>query len=144
MATQTEIELLLKQLKKAPPSDLFKNIDKSAVGISAALQYLYETDEVVTAGKLSENIGVSTARVAVLLKKMTANGLIEKENDLSDARVVVVKLSEYGRETAKKIQENAYAQVAVMIDEIGMDRMLEFAEISQEIHAIMKEPRFDF
>lgn len=144
MATQAEIELLLNQLKKAPPSDGFRNIDKSTAGIHAVLQYLYEVHETVTAGKISEKMGVSTARVAVILKKMSAKGLIEKENDVSDGRVVVVRISEYGRECAKKMKDNLYAQVAVMIDKIGMERMLEFAEISKEIHSLLKEPPFDF
>lgn len=143
MATQEEIELLLNKLKKSPPSDGFKDIDKSAAGVCAVLRYLYETDETVTAGKISEKMGISTARVAVILKKMVAKGLIEKENDASDGRVVVVRLTEYGRERAKKIKENIYKQVAVMIDTIGMERMLEFAEISKEIHSLMQKPLFD-
>lgn len=143
MATQAEIEILLKQLKKAPPSALFQNIDKSTVGIRAVLQYLYETDEVVTAGKLSEKMGVSTARVAVLLKKMAAKGLVEKEADPTDGRVVVVRLSEYGKETALKIREDIYARINTMIDKVGMERMLEFAEISNEIHSVMEKPEFD-
>lgn len=64
MATQAEIELLLNQLKKAPPSGGFKNIDKSTAGIHAVLQYLYEAQGVVTAGNISEKMGISTARVA--------------------------------------------------------------------------------
>lgn len=144
MATQEEITLLLDRLKKAPPADGFKNIDKSTVGIHAVLQYLYETEETVTAGMISEKIGVSTARVAVLLKKMAEKGLIEKEKDASDGRLVVVRISELGRAHAKKVKENIYAQLAVMIDKIGMERMLEFAEISREIHALKKKPPFDF
>ena len=81
MATKEQIELLLVQLENAPPSAHFQNIDKNAAGIRAILKYLSETDETVTAGKICERIRVSTARVAVLLKKMEAKGLIEKDKD---------------------------------------------------------------
>lgn len=138
MATPEQIETLLKQLKKAPPSEQLQSIDKNTAGIRAILKYLSETDAKVTAGKISEHMGVSTARVTVLLKKMVAKGLIEKESDPSDARVVVVRLSEHGRQTAKAIRDNIHAQVGAMIDKVGMERMLEFAAISNEIHSALK------
>lgn len=140
MATQQQIEDLLAQLKKAPPSEQFKSIDKSEAGIRAMLKYLSSTDETVTAGMISEHMEVSTARVAVLLKKMVAKGLIEKENDPADARVVVVRLSEHGNAVARKVRESIYEQVGAMIDKVGMERMLEFADISNELHSVIKAP----
>lgn len=144
MATQEEIVLLLEQLRKTPPSDGLKNIDGSTAGLHAVLRYLYETQETVTAGKISEKMGISTARVAVLLKKMAAKGLIEKEKDASDGRIVVVRISESGKAYAKKIKDNIYAQLSVIIDKIGMDRMLEFAQISKEIHELLERPPVDY
>ncbi len=143
MAAPEQIEILLEQLNKAPPSEHFQNMDKNTVGIRAILKYLSETDEKVTAGKISEQIKVSTARVAVLLKKMVAKDLIEKEQDPSDGRIVVVKLSEHGKQTAAVLRENIYKHIGEMIDRVGMERMLEFAAISNEIHSVMKEPEID-
>lgn len=143
MATQEQIERLLEQLEKAPPSQQFENIDKNTAGIRAILKYLNETTETVTAGKISEHMNVSTARVAVLLKKMVAKGLIEKTNDPVDARVVVVKLSEQGKKTAEKVKKSIHAQIGTMIDKIGMERMLEFAAISKELRDVLKPPSID-
>lgn len=126
------------QLKKAPPSEHFHNIDMSTTGIRAILKYMNGTDEKITAGKISEHMGVSSARVAVLLKKMVAKGLIEKENDPSDGRIVVVRLSEHGKQTADKMRDNIRLCIGLLIDEVGMEKMLEFAEISNEIHSVMK------
>ena len=111
MATREQIEILLEQLEKAPPSEHFHHIDSNAVGIRAILKYLSETDEKVTAGKISEHIKVSTARVAVLLKKMEAKNLIEREQDLDDGRIVIIKLSEQGRQTAITAREEVYRSV---------------------------------
>lgn len=144
MATQEQIDTLLEQLEKAPPSEQFKSIDKNTAGMRAILRYLSETSETVTAGKISRYMNVSTARVAVLLKKMAANGLIEKENDPADARIVVVRLSEHGAEIARKVRENIHAQVGAMIDKVGMERMMEFAAISKEIHSVIRESGIDF
>ena len=139
MATREQIENLLERLNEAPPSAHFKHLDQNTVGIQAILKYLCETDERVTAGKISGHMKVSTARVAVLLKKMAAKGLIEKDQDPSDGRIVVVKLTEQGRQTAEAFRENIYRTTGEMIDRVGMDRMLEFAAISKEIHSIMSK-----
>lgn len=145
MATNEQIEILLEKLKQAPPSEYFQKFDMNAAGIRAILKLLNETDSKVTAGKISERMNVSTARVAVLLRKMEAKGLIEKERDITDARVVVVKLSEHGKQVADKFKENVYTHISELIDKIGMEKMLEFAEISNEILAVMKayQPEID-
>lgn len=138
MATKEQIETLMEQLKKAPPSECFEKFDMSTAGIRAILKILNETDDKVTAGDLSECMNVSTARIAVLLKKMTAKGLIEKEHDSADGRVVVVKLTDRGKEIADKFKENLYNHIGETIDKVGMDRMMEFVEISKEIHSVMQ------
>lgn len=143
MATGEQIEVLLELMRKAPPSEQFQSIDKNTMGIRAILNYLYETDGRVTAGKISEHMKVSTARVAVLLKKMVAKGLIERESDSEDGRIVVVRLSEYGRLSAYRLQENIYKTMGEIIDRVGMDRMLEFAEISNEIHDVLKNAEIE-
>lgn len=139
MATNEQIESLLERLKKAPPSECFANFDMNTVGIRAILRLLNETDERVTAGRISECMKVSTARVAVLLKKMTVKGLIEKGSDSADGRVVVVRLTDHGKRTADIFRESLYGRIGEMIDRVGMEKMLEFAAISSEIQAVMKE-----
>ena len=139
MASTEQIEALMEQLKKAPPAECFQKFDMSTAGIRAILKILNETDRKVTAGDLSEFMKVSTARIAVLLKKMEAKGLIEKEHDSADGRVVVVRLSKQGKVLADQFKTNLYAHIGEMIDKIGMDRMLEFAAVSNEIQALMKK-----
>ncbi len=138
MATQKEIETLLKAMHKAPPSEHFQRIDKSTVGIRAILKYLSENGEQATAGEISKGIGVSTARVAVLLKKMNAKGFIEKQGDPTDGRIVLVRLTERGRDTSNQLRRDMYAQIGALIDRLGMERLMQFAEISREIRSVME------
>lgn len=84
MTTEEQIQLLLSELKKVPPSQLFQSIDSSTVGMRVILLNLGDTDRIVTAGMVSDYMHVSTARIAVLLKKMEAKGLLEKERDPSE------------------------------------------------------------
>lgn len=139
MATQKQIKTLLEALRKAPPAEHFQKIDKSSVGVRAILKHLSENSDQATAGEISKALGVSTARVAVLLKKMAGKGLLEKQSDPSDGRLVVVRLSQLGRDTAEQLRHELSARLGTLIDEIGMERMLEFAAISQEIQLAMEK-----
>lgn len=144
MATKEQIEIVMKDFQDAHPVDFYYKINETRAGIGAVLRFLYESEGTVTAGKISAYMGVSTARVAILLKKMTAKGLIIKETDKADARVTVVRLSEYGEEAVEKVIRDIYHQVNVVIDKVGMERMLEYAQISREIKEAIKAPDIDF
>lgn len=143
MTSEEQIKTLLSELKKAQPSQLFQSIDSSTAGMRAILIYLGEEEQTVTAGMVSENMHVSTARVAVLLKKMEAKGLLEKQRDPKDARKVMVRLSPRGRELAAQQRGHIRKRVETMIDQIGMERMLEFAAIAREIHSIFVSAEID-
>ena len=83
-------------------------------------------------------LGVSTARVAVLLKKMAAKRLITKGHDPADARVTVVSLTEQGRESIREIEGELYRQTGLVIDRVGEERVLEFIAIAQEIQSALQ------
>lgn len=143
MASGEQIQILLEALQKATPSQLLQNIDDRTAGMRAILLYLAAGEEEVTASMISEYMQVSTARVTVLLKKMEAKGLIEKERDPEDNRRVKVTLSDRGRELATQVQERIDAHVASMIDQIGMERMMEFAATAKEIQALFQPAEID-
>lgn len=143
MATREQIELLRKYFEESSPVEFFKTVDSKQVGMEAILSLLYEAKKAITAGMISEAMGVSTARVAVLLRKMSEKGLITKETYALDARVTVVRLTERGEDIVRRRQEEALSRIGEVIDKVGMERMLEFARTSKEIRSIMKRPDFD-
>ena len=141
MATKSQIEMVLREFKKIHPPHpvgLLQRIDATQEGVGAVLCLLHESDETVTAGRVREVLGVSTARVAVLLKKMAAKGLITKVNDPADARVTVVSLTEQGRESIREIEGELYRQTGLVIDRVGEERVLEFIAIAQEIQSALQ------
>lgn len=143
MATQEQVKVLLAAMHKAPPSEKYQKLDMSSMGIRAILKYLSRENERATAGEISKALGVSTARVAVLLKKMVAKGLLEKKSDPADGRLVVVCLSQQGKDAAEQLRQEIYGLLGSLIDEIGLERMLEFAAVSKEIHEIIKRTERD-
>ena len=144
MANRETVEMILKKMEGSNPVDFFKSVNELQMGIGAVLQILQKSQGVVTAGQISEEMGVSTARVAVLLKKMAARGLITKEKGVMDGRVTIVRLTKSGENIASKMRHEMWVQVEKIIDSIGEEKVLEFIEISNEIRNIVKVPNFHF
>lgn len=143
MATHEQIAMTLEALQATHPKELFHTMDLNQAGIGAVLRLVYESEETVTAGKIADFMGVSTARVAVLLKKMAAQGLIIKESDAKDGRVTVVRLSEQGTARVEAMRSHLYTHIGAVIDKVGMERMQEFITISGEIRDAVTKLNFD-
>lgn len=71
---------------------------------------------------------------------MEAKGLVAKERNPENARKINVKLSERGQALAAQAREQIRTHIVAIIDQISMKRLLEFAAISKEIHAIVQPP----
>lgn len=140
MATKEQIDYIISELPKAHPANFFKIFNDSNTGIGFAVKLLYSAEENrLSAGAISEAMGVSTARVAVLLKKMENKGLISRESDRADARVTVVCLSEAGKNLAEQMQENMLRHISYVIDRVGMEKLKHFMDLSVEVKAAMAE-----
>lgn len=58
----------------------------------------------------------------------------------TDARITIVRITPYGEECIKQMRNEIYAQVGGIIDKVGMEKLHEFIEISEEIRAAPKLP----
>lgn len=140
MATREELERIAESLPQVQPTHFLKIVNDSGAGIGFALKLLHSSPSGhLTAGEISEAMGVSTARVAVLLKKMEAKGLVVKEHDSHDARVRVVCLSERGCLEAERMHESMLRDLERLIDRIGPECFRLFVELSAEVKGAMAE-----
>ncbi len=139
MATRKDIEFVWERLKGLNNVRFFKVIGDGNAGFGAVLKLLYEAEAPLTAGNISEFMHVSSARVAVLLKKMSEQGLITRSGDKNDARVVMITLSPKGIEKAQEIEAKIFGEISAVVDRVGMDRICEFISISEEIRSVLSE-----
>lgn len=142
MATTEQVELVLEHLEEANPSKFFQRLSEGNAGAAAVLRFLHGSSDNVTAGDISEFMHVSTARVAVLMKKMSAQGLITKEGDARDARITIVRITPKGEEKVQQIHDAIYAQVNDIIDRVGMKKIMDFITISDEIKTVVSSRNF--
>lgn len=140
MATKEQVQMILQYLEETHPAKFYKALNEENAGIGAVLRCLHESKGPVTAGDISEFMQVSTARVAALLKKMAAQGLVTKECDAADARFTIVRISPKGEEKIEQIHDTICRQVSAVIDRVGMEKMMEYISISEQIRAAVAPP----
>lgn len=139
MATNEQIDHILRELPKAHPPDFLKAFCDINAGIGFALRLLYAAeDKRLSAGAISEAMEVSTARVAVLLRKMESKGLVTKENAPEDARVKLIALSERGRTAAEQMNENVRKHISGVIDRVGIEKFEQFLALAVEVNTAMR------
>ncbi|MDD4370520.1 MAG: MarR family transcriptional regulator [Anaerostipes sp.] len=129
---QDAIELLEK-MQGSCPNQLFQKINDFDHGIIFVCIYLYCQEEEVIAGDIANEMKVSTARVATLLKKMEKRHLIRKYRSPKDARKTVVEITEEGKSFVEEKREKAISKMEHIMDEVGKEEMEVFVEILHKI-----------
>ncbi|MGN1103392.1 MAG: MarR family winged helix-turn-helix transcriptional regulator [Candidatus Coproplasma sp.] len=138
MAKTEQIDFVFDFIMRTQPQETYKLMTDSSSGICAVLRILAQAKTAVTAGDISGEMGVSEARVTVLLKKMKKRGYITKERDKTDARVTIVKLTREGQTKADDLKKALKENIATVIDCIGIEKITQFITISEEIESVIK------
>jgi len=139
MVTKEETGRYLKRMAESRPKKIFEQFDNTNAGIGCVLRYLSECGGPVSAGEISAYMKVSTARVAVLLKKMLEKDLITKEYDPNDARKTMITLSDNGKNMIKNTKDDFNSFFSTVIDRMGQDRFEQFMTLSEELRDIINE-----
>lgn len=145
MDKKERADMYLKELSKCKPNHVFERFDSMEKGIRFILLYLYEHNDDIIAGDLAFNLKVSTARIAVLLKKMEKKNLVIRYPSSQDGRKTVVKLTDLGRKTVENTKKGAIDKMERLIEEIGEEDIQDFIRISLKIREFMEreEKRID-
>ena len=80
-------------------------------------------------------MNVSTARVAVLIKKLEERELVEKTSDPSDARKTMLKISENGIKRIEEHRNNFIDFFSSVIDRIGEEKFTQFIEFESSFRS---------
>lgn len=125
MAQAKEIQAIWQAVIQGHRNWALSELHHVNCGSMAVLHYLYEVPQetTVSAGELSRHMGVSTARITVMLKKLEKDGLIVKKKEPLDARVVTVQLTEQGKDFARQKRQEIEQHIGLAIDTVGYDRL---------------------
>lgn len=136
MLTKEEAIILMERLKKTKPNDFFNKVDDYEVGMRFVLIYLSENENVY-ANNIANVMGVSRARITVLLNKLENKGYIKKEVSATDKRIEVVSLTDSGFAYINQIKENVISLVIKVVDEIGIDEIHRFLDTAAKIKKLL-------
>ncbi|MCX4362569.1 MAG: MarR family transcriptional regulator [Clostridia bacterium] len=136
MADIADVELVFNKLIETQPKELNERMSDTNAGIGAVLKVLDDAKCEVTCGDIAKKMNVSTARVAVLLKKMVAKDLIKRSADSCDARIVCISLTQKGKDTINEVRDLIIEHLSRIIDELGMEKINQFIELSEEIREV--------
>ena len=141
MADEKDIEYVFNKLNEAQAGELNTRMNDTNAGIGAVLKVLDEAKDSVTCGEIAKKMRVSTARVAVLIKKMVAKNLIERNCDKLDARIIHISLTQDGRRMIDELRGLISLHLSRVIDALGMDKIKTYIETGEEIRRVADEVR---
>ena len=143
---QEYLVLMQKIVSNAP----FNQVQEYSRGEMMILRYLElkegeDASEPVTPGDMSQALGLTTARIANVLKSLERKGLVERVHDTEDRRRVFVMLTDEGREFTRRKTEQVVSGAEEFILHMGeedaselirlLGRMVSYCEVEQPAQA---------
>lgn len=108
-----------------------------------ALSLLLLHDQPSCPSKLRRSMGVSSARIAALLKHLEQKGWISRSADEHDERRVNVSLTDAGRELINSRRREAIERVAAALRSLGEEDTHEYVRLQQKMLDALSEDTFD-
>lgn len=139
MSTREDAREMLSRFRACRSKSFYGKMDESQRGIGFVLAYLQEAEREVIAGDLARELGVSTARIAALLRKMESHKLIVRYRSPADARQTVVEITEEGSAYVDRVKEQMLLKMELLLEKVGKEDMEEFIRISHKIKEAFDE-----
>ncbi len=133
MADEKDIEYVFNKLNEAQASELNTRMNDTNAGIGAVLKVLDEAKGSVTCGEIAKKM--------VLIRKMVAKNLIERNCDKLDARIIHISLTQDGRRMIDELRGLISLHLSRVIDALGMDKIKAYIETGEEIRRVADEVR---
>lgn len=110
-----------------------KQLSDSLHGERFALFYISKHEGNVIPSDISNEMGISSARVAAALNSLETKGLILRRIDGEDRRRIIVKLTEAGREQVEAHNRKVIGITANMLGYLGEEDARELLRIMKKL-----------
>jgi MarR family transcriptional regulator, organic hydroperoxide resistance regulator len=116
-----------------------KKVDDLSHGERRILGYLTFGKNGVPSGDLSENLDLTTPRVASALNSLAKKGYIERNRDENDKRMVIVSITESGKSFMMEEYNKLISMMQQTLQKLGENDSLELIRIIKRIKEITNE-----
>lgn len=110
-------------------------------GEESMLLFLYEKTqtEVITPSDLSDELNISTARVATSLNSLENKNYLTREIDKDDRRKIIINLTDEGKKKSIELKENHFVMFNQIISKLGEKDTEELLRIGKRLKTILEE-----
>ena len=113
-------------------------VEKSRTrGESGVLLYLYHVGRPMFPGELTEKLGLTTGRIANILKVLEESDLVVRTPDALDKRRVLVALTASGEQVAEEQNREAVRFHAQLISQLEEDEARQFLDMLKRMVGIL-------
>ena len=116
-----------------------RKLSKTMKGEMFVLNYLRNHNNQAHPKNLSDEMIVSTARIAVILNNLEKNQLITRTPDSEDNRQIIVKLSEKGVALLEEHHQEIVKYMTKILQKLGKTDAREYVRIQKKLMRILSE-----
>ena len=137
MATSQEVKQAMDLFAAHRPGKEMHEMHKGDMGMIAVLKCFSDHQGEISSKDIADIMQVSSARMAILIKKMEQKGLIQKVQSQNDNRVLHLQLTDYGKQQALKVKHQMIAMIETVVDTFGVDGLTKLLNDMQTLQSIM-------
>ncbi len=110
-----------------------KKLSDSFHGENFVLFYISQNEGNVIPSDISNEMGITSARIAAALNSLEGKGMILRKIDSADRRRILIELTDLGREEAQKKHQMIMGITTQMLQYLGEDDAKEFIRILRKL-----------
>lgn len=114
-------------------------MDRDVAGEQFVLKFLFDHDGTSHPTDVRRDMGVTSSRVAAILRCLERRGFVERTVDPDDRRRAIVTLTDEGRECVAEHRAAAVERFAWLLERLGPEDARAFVRLWQRIHEIFHE-----
>ncbi|MBT2659546.1 MarR family transcriptional regulator [Bacillus sp. ISL-45] len=92
-----------------------------------------------TSSELAEVFDVKKSAITAIITRLWEKGLIQRERDENDRRLVYLSLTDKGNELFRKTEERIQALVGSFIEKFDQDEIVQFLKTYDKLNDILTE-----
>lgn len=129
MSNDDILQKIINTFAHASASNFLNFLQMNQKGESALLFRLIDCGGEGTPGKLAEELGVSAARIAAMLRSLEIKKLVCRMCDENDRRRVTVQITEPGRRFVEAVTAETERRARIIFDRLGEEDAGEFLRL---------------
>ncbi len=137
--------MALRQLRKAHVHQAVEGHKPSEMTLLICLaKKSRSAEEGLKVSEISRLLGITPPTVTQLINSLEAKDMVERQPDLSDRRVVRIRLTEQGRVITRKAREHMDASLNKLVEYLGEEESTLLADLLLKVHGFIENnPRPD-